>query len=173
MRVNGFNNRTFIGSRTIAGPSEYFCVQTPRTVTEKIFLFKIFLSKVNSNICLTVRQPTKSILRRSREKKGLNKSKHMKITSTFWKNIQKQQISPFIITKLRFLKMHQGIGLNQLISKVGENTRLSSTAVSQKSNIIFFINLQIVYILFIRILTKQKIKENTINTVIIKQFYGE
>ena len=46
---------------------------------------------MNKNICLTVRQPTKSILSRSREKKGLNKSKHMKITSTFWKNIQKQQ----------------------------------------------------------------------------------
>ena len=68
---------------------------------------------MNKNICLTVRQPTKTILSRSREKKGLNKSKHMKITSTFWKNIQKQQISSFIITKLRFLKMHQGIGLNQ------------------------------------------------------------
>ena len=128
---------------------------------------------MNKNICLTVRQPTKTILSRSREKKGLNKRKHMKITSTFWENIQKQQISSFIITKLRFLKMHQGIGLNQLISKVGKNTRLSSTAESQKSNIIFFINLQTVYILFIRILTKQKIKENTINTVIIKRFYGE
>ena len=69
---------------------------------------------MSKTICLTVRQHTKSILNKGREKKkGLNKRKHMKITSTFWKNIQKQQISSFIITKLRFLKMHQGIGLNQ------------------------------------------------------------
>ena len=68
---------------------------------------------MSKTICLTVRQHTKSILNKGREKKGLNKRKHMKITSTSWKNIQKQQISSFIITKLRFLKMHQGIGLNQ------------------------------------------------------------
>ena len=68
---------------------------------------------MSKTICLTVRQHTKSILNKGREKKDLNKRKHMKITSTSWKNIQKQQISSFIITKLRFLKMHQGIGLNQ------------------------------------------------------------
>ena len=96
---------------------------------------------MSKTICLTVRQHTKSILNKGREKKKVW------IKGNTWK-------LQALIETTNIIFYHNKIA----IFEDAPGYWFKSTNVDR---------------LFIRILTKQKLTENTINTVIIERFYGE